>query len=137
MNGLDQKTARKRAKELGGVAIGARWSSATHQWRLGGWAGDPDETWIVVSTNKTHVLDDGAMELWKEHPKAACVLGTIGCGVDHLKDCGGEIDLPPEVPAGRCEAINIRKGTGPVICDEPLDAHGQCPVARDHREDGL
>lgn len=55
--GLDQATARRRAKELGGIAVSARQGS-TGRWNLGGWPTEKD-VWIVVSLDKKEVLDDG------------------------------------------------------------------------------
>lgn len=55
---MDQGTARKRAKELGGVAVGARKSPSDGRWILDTWSGQPGETFIVVSLDRTEVLDD-------------------------------------------------------------------------------
>lgn len=54
---MDQGEARRRAKELDGIAVGARLSLNGH-WTLGGWASQPKETWIVVDLTKRRVLDD-------------------------------------------------------------------------------
>jgi hypothetical protein len=55
---MEQGEARKRAKELGGIAVGARLSPSTGCWIIGGWSGQAEE-WIVVTLDKTAVLDDG------------------------------------------------------------------------------
>lgn len=59
---MKQEEARRRARELGGVAIHAyqRFDSggAPAGWRIGGWPGQKGETWIVVSPNRDKVLDD-------------------------------------------------------------------------------
>jgi hypothetical protein len=55
--GMDQATARRRAHDLGGIAVGARWKG--DHWLLGGWAAQPDEVWIVVNIDKTAVLEAG------------------------------------------------------------------------------
>jgi hypothetical protein len=55
---MDQTTARRRAKELGGIAVGARWNNTKGAWILGGWANHPEEQWIVVNPEKTLVLED-------------------------------------------------------------------------------
>jgi hypothetical protein len=58
--GMSQGEARKRAKELGGIAVGARKSkSESGHWIIGGWSSQT-EAWIVVDTTKTAILDDGA-----------------------------------------------------------------------------
>lgn len=54
---MDQGAARRRAKELGGIAVSAR-KGSTGKWLTGGWPSD-NEVWIVVSLNWRHVLDDG------------------------------------------------------------------------------
>lgn len=54
---MDQTTARRRAEELGGIAVGARWSEAKGKWVLGGYSPHPE--WVVVDINQTVVLDDG------------------------------------------------------------------------------
>ena len=56
-NGMDQGTARRRAKELGGIAVSARRGS-TGNWNTGGWPSDKD-VWIVVDPDRRTVLDDG------------------------------------------------------------------------------
>lgn len=55
---MTQEEARRRAKELGGIAVSARpRKSADGGWRLGGWP-LPGDVWIVVNLEKTEVLDD-------------------------------------------------------------------------------
>jgi hypothetical protein len=61
---MDQATARRRAKALNGIAVGARWSEAKGAWILGGWANHPDEEWIVVNVDKTAVLADDSGQPW-------------------------------------------------------------------------
>lgn len=50
---MKQEEARKRARELGGVAVSAHQrfddGGAPAGWRLGGWPNQKGETWIVVS----------------------------------------------------------------------------------------
>lgn len=59
---MNQAEARRRAKELGGLAVSARQrfdsGGAPAGWNLGGWPGQKGETWIVVSLDKKTVLDD-------------------------------------------------------------------------------
>lgn len=63
---MKQEEARRRAKELGGIAVSARpkhdSGGAPAGWQLGGWPNQTDETWIVVSIPKEGqpqiVLDD-------------------------------------------------------------------------------
>jgi hypothetical protein len=58
-NGMDQGTARRRARELGGIALSARpKNSERGGWLIGGW-GQANDVWIVVSLDKKEVLDDG------------------------------------------------------------------------------
>lgn len=56
-NGMDQGTARRRAKELRGIAVSAR-KGTTGKWNTGGWPSEKD-AWIVVSLDHKAVLDDG------------------------------------------------------------------------------
>lgn len=58
---MDQVTARRRAKELGGIAVSVRHPSRSKKWRIGGWP-LPDDVWIVVSMDMKKVLDDGESE---------------------------------------------------------------------------
>lgn len=59
--GLEQGEARRRARELGGVAVSAR-PSAGGGWTTGGWPHEKD-VWIVIAPATKHaratVLDDG------------------------------------------------------------------------------
>lgn len=62
---MKQEEARRRAKELGGIAVSAHQKydsgGAPAGWRLGGWPNQKGETWIVVSANKKgpkEILDD-------------------------------------------------------------------------------
>ena len=74
--GMDQATARRRAKELGGVARSARRSTgADGGWHLGGWPSAAD-VWIVTALDGKTVLDDGVIP---ERPD----LSEVGC-----PDCG-------------------------------------------------
>lgn len=58
--GMEQGAARKRAKELGGIAVSARpRNSREGGWHLGGWPSDKD-VWIVISLDGKSVLDDGS-----------------------------------------------------------------------------
>lgn len=58
---MEQKDARRRAKELGGIATTARPTANGGGWHLGGWAG-PKDTWIVVALDGKTVLDDGTTD---------------------------------------------------------------------------
>lgn len=58
--GMDQGAARRRAKELEGIAVSARMGT-TGRWNLGGWPTEKD-VWIVVSLDQRVVLDDGTPE---------------------------------------------------------------------------
>lgn len=62
---MNQTEARRRAKELGGIAVSARpkfdSGGAPAGWNLGGWPNQKGETWIVISANRKGpktVLDD-------------------------------------------------------------------------------
>ena len=59
---MNQTEARRRAKELGGIAVSARQRLGSGGepagWNLGGWPNQKGETWIVVSLDKKTVLDD-------------------------------------------------------------------------------
>jgi hypothetical protein len=57
--GMEQGEARRRAKELDGIAIEARWSEKANAWLTGGWASAPGKAWIVQSLDGLVVLDDG------------------------------------------------------------------------------
>lgn len=61
---MDQTTARRRAKELGGIAVSAR-PGSTGRWNLGGWPTEKD-VWIVVSLDRKQVLDDGPVITLKD-----------------------------------------------------------------------
>lgn len=58
---MEQTPARERAKELGGLAVSARRKDGGEGWHLGGWPLPGDE-WIVVSLDRTQVLDDRTTE---------------------------------------------------------------------------
>lgn len=58
--GMEQGEARRRARELGGIAVEARWSEAKQTWVTGGWANQPGSAWIVVDAGNAGVLADGA-----------------------------------------------------------------------------
>lgn len=58
MKGMEQGQARRRARELGGIAVSARNPERCAPWRLGGWP-LKDDVWIVVSLDRSIVLDDG------------------------------------------------------------------------------
>jgi hypothetical protein len=113
---MNQGLARRRAHELGGIAVGARWKG--DRWLLGGWPNAKDETWIVVSLDKTMVLDDGC--------------GRESCGQDTEQKSGytthgrwfgpGEPTLPAPDMRARCG--------GPAVClvcraeaGDPLNKH--------------
>jgi len=64
---MDQTTARRRAKELGGIAIEAR-PRVTGGWLIGGWPHQKGATWIVVDLLKTQVLDDGSQDVSEDTP---------------------------------------------------------------------
>jgi hypothetical protein len=59
---VKQEEARRRATELGGIAVSAHMKfdsgGAPAGWRLGGWPEQKGETWIVVSLDRRQVLDD-------------------------------------------------------------------------------
>lgn len=65
---MKQEEARRRARELGGIAVSAHQKfdsgGAPAGWRLGGWPSQKGETWIVISIPKRRrwepqiVLDD-------------------------------------------------------------------------------
>lgn len=59
---MKQEEARRRAKELGGLAVSARQrfdsGGAPAGWNIGGWPNQKGETWIVVSLDRKEVLDD-------------------------------------------------------------------------------
>lgn len=57
-NGMEQGEARRKAKELGGIAVSARKSSTGTKWNLGGWPTAKD-VWIVISLDRQVVLADG------------------------------------------------------------------------------
>jgi len=63
--GFTQTEARRRAKELDGVAISARPNSRNDRWILGGWPSE-DEVWIVISLDHKKILDDNP-ETGEEH----------------------------------------------------------------------
>jgi hypothetical protein len=54
---MDQGTARRRAKELGGIAVSAR-KDKNGKWVTGGWPSAKD-VWIVLSLDGRVVFDDG------------------------------------------------------------------------------
>lgn len=57
--GLEQGAARRRARELGGIAVSARPRSGSRGgWHLDGWPSSKD-VWIVISLDRQVVLDDG------------------------------------------------------------------------------
>lgn len=58
MRGMEQGEARRRAKELGGIALSARNPERCKPWRLGGWP-LADDVWIVISLDHSVILDDG------------------------------------------------------------------------------
>lgn len=60
-DGMEQGEARRRARELGGIAVSARNPEKYRRWRLGGWP-QADDVWIVISVDRTVVLDDGESE---------------------------------------------------------------------------
>lgn len=57
--GLDQVTARRRAKELEGVARGAKRLVRSGRWTYGIWANDPAAVWVVTDLDGTTILDSG------------------------------------------------------------------------------
>lgn len=62
---MDQSTARKRAKELGGIAKQA-WLSDTGTWMTGGWPSTPRKEftcWVVTDLAGREVLEHGEAEL--------------------------------------------------------------------------
>jgi hypothetical protein len=60
---MEQGEARRRARELGGIAVSAR-KGSTGKWTVGGWPSEKD-VWIVISPGRSvvgggpMVLDDG------------------------------------------------------------------------------
>lgn len=57
--GMDQITARRRAKELGGTARMAKRLVRSGRWATDVWGGDPDGVWIVTDFDNTTILDSG------------------------------------------------------------------------------
>lgn len=59
---MTQTEARRRAKELGGIAVSARprfdSGGAFAGWNTGGWPGRKGKTWIVMALDRRTVLDD-------------------------------------------------------------------------------
>lgn len=55
---MDQIKARKRAAELGGIAVEARWKDdeTGGHWIIGGWPNQKDSTWIVTDLLKREIL---------------------------------------------------------------------------------
>jgi hypothetical protein len=53
---MKQGEARRRAKELGGIAIHA-YPRANGGFRIGGWPNNKGMTWVVVDLNRRNVLD--------------------------------------------------------------------------------
>lgn len=51
---MTQTEARRKAGELGGIAVEARLRG--DHWLLGGWPHQKDATWIVVDINKVFIL---------------------------------------------------------------------------------
>lgn len=64
--GLDQTSARRVARAIGGVATGAR--RGTKRWATGGWA--PHDLWIVVTLDHRWVLHDGVDRRSKQMQEA-------------------------------------------------------------------
>lgn len=58
MRGMDQTTARRRAKELGGIARSARNPERYKMWQFGGW-GLRDDVWVVTDLSMNVMLDNG------------------------------------------------------------------------------
>lgn len=56
--GLDQATARRRARELGGLAVAAH-IDHTGCWNTDGWPAD-QTAWIVTTLARRVILDDGS-----------------------------------------------------------------------------
>lgn len=52
---MEQQTARKLARMHNGIAVQARLSPNTGNWRVGGWA-TKDSTWIVMNLTRSEVL---------------------------------------------------------------------------------
>lgn len=101
-DGLDQATARRRAKELGGIAISAR-KGLTGKWNTGGW-GKPG-VWIVVSLDRHAVLDDGGQ------PARGTALSTA---TGRCHSCGHPRDDHAE---DGCQAPVSIDGDGPYDCN--------------------
>lgn len=55
--GLDQTTARRLAKALGGIAQFAK--PGKRGWNTGVWGGDPHARWIVTTLSGGGLLHDG------------------------------------------------------------------------------
>lgn len=56
--GMDQGTARRVAKRMGGIAVEARWSAAKGKWETGGWASEAGKAWVVMDLSGRTVLAD-------------------------------------------------------------------------------
>ena len=54
---MKQEEARRRAKELGGIAIHAYPNARKGGFRIGGWPGQKGMTWVVVDLNRRNILD--------------------------------------------------------------------------------
>lgn len=55
--GMTQGEARRRARELGGIAVSARLGK-TGRWNIGGWP-KANDVWIVIDRNRKTILDEG------------------------------------------------------------------------------
>jgi hypothetical protein len=62
MHGMEQGEARRRARELGGIAVEARPGKVPGDWLIGGWASQKDSVWIVISLDRKTVLADKSQE---------------------------------------------------------------------------
>lgn len=60
---MKQEEARRRVRELGGIAVEARPKGTEGDWVTGGWPHQKGSTWIVVSASRPQVvLDDTRTE---------------------------------------------------------------------------
>lgn len=56
---MDELQARRRADELGGIAVQAQWIESVGAWVLLDGRDGPRVKWIVVSRNRRDLLDGG------------------------------------------------------------------------------
>lgn len=100
---MQEALARLRARQLGGVAVGASWKG--DHWLIGGVPIAKDETWIVVSLDQRRILDDGC--------------GSDNCRQPVTSKSGYTSHgywYGPGDPTGDFEPLLMAKCGGPAIC---------------------